>query len=65
MARGSVINLTTLHHAVSAAAVAGTFVSETLGSRELLARIPMQGLSLANLPEFLNRFSRELEPEAP
>ena len=57
MTNGSVV--TTLHHAVSAAAVAETFVSETLASRDLLARVAIEGLSLTSLPEFLKRLSRE------
>jgi hypothetical protein len=65
MTGGSAVNSTTLHHAVSAAAVAETFVSETLASRDLLARVPMTGLSLATLPEFLKRVSRQPEPESP
>jgi hypothetical protein len=58
MTKGSIVNLITLHHAISAAAVAGTLVSETLGSRELLARVPMQGLGLASLPDLLKRLKR-------
>jgi len=65
MTDGSVVNSTTLHHAVSAAAVAETFVSETLGSRDLLARVPIEGLSVASLPDFLKRLSGQPEPESP
>jgi hypothetical protein len=63
MSSGSVLNSVSLHHAVSAAAVAETFVSEPLANRDLLARVPMEGLSLTSLPEFLKRLSTEPAPE--
>ena len=55
MASGSVVNSTSLHHAVSAAAAAETFVSDIAANREFLARMPMEGLNVATLPEFLER----------
>jgi hypothetical protein len=59
MSSSSAANLTSLHHAASAAAVAETFVSEPPASRDLLAQVPMEGLSLTNLPEFLKSVSTE------
>ena len=53
------LNSSSLHHAASAAAVAETFVSEPLASRDLLARVPMEGLNLASLPEFLKGVATE------
>ena len=64
MTDGLEVNSATLHHAISAAAVAETFVTETPAIRELLPRVAMEGLSLANLPEFLQCLSREAGPES-
>jgi hypothetical protein len=59
MSSSSAANSISLHHAASAAAVAKTFVSEPPASRDLLAQVPMEGLSLTSLPEFLKRVSTE------
>jgi hypothetical protein len=42
-----------MHHAVSAAAVAETFVSDDAGNHELLARVPLNGLTISRLSDFL------------
>ncbi|MBV8453065.1 MAG: hypothetical protein JOZ29_12455 [Deltaproteobacteria bacterium] len=52
---GAAVNSTTLHHPVSAAAVAETFVSDFAANREFLARLPIEGLNAITLPEFLKR----------
>jgi hypothetical protein len=44
-----------LHHAVSAAAVAETYVTENAAIRKFLLRLPVQGLDVTSLPEFLKR----------
>jgi hypothetical protein len=49
------VNSATLHHPVSAAAVAHAFVSDIAANREFLARLPLDGLNVATLPEFLKR----------
>ena len=48
-------DLTDVHHAVAAAAVAQTYVSDSAANRDLLARLPVSGLDLTSLPEFLKR----------
>jgi len=50
---GAAANSTTLHHAVSAAAVAEAFVSDVAASREFVARLPIESLNVISLPEFL------------
>jgi hypothetical protein len=50
-------NSAAMHHAVSAAAVAETFVSDDAGNSELLARVPLEGLAVANLSDFLRRLA--------
>jgi len=52
---GAAVNSTTLHHLVSAAAVAETFVSDIAAYREFLARMPIEDLNVTTLPEFLKR----------
>jgi hypothetical protein len=42
------------HHAVSAAAVAEIYVTESAATREFLKRLPNKSLKVAPLPEFLN-----------
>jgi hypothetical protein len=59
MSSSAPLNTNLLHHAASAAAVAETFVSEPLASRDLPARVPMEGLNLASLPEFLKGVATE------
>jgi hypothetical protein len=49
------VDSSTTHHAVSAAAVAQTYVSDSAANRELLTRLPIEGLSVTSLPEFLSR----------
>lgn len=49
------IDLTVVHHAVAAAAVAQTYVSDSAANRDLFARLPVAGLDVASLPEFLKR----------
>ena len=49
------VNSTTLHHLVSAAAVAETFVSDIATNREFLARVSIEGLNVTTLPGFLKR----------
>lgn len=44
-----------LHHAVSAAAVAQTYVTENAATREFLSRRPVEGLAVISLPEFLKQ----------
>jgi hypothetical protein len=44
-----------IHHAVSAAAVAEIYVSEVAANRELLNRLPIPGLDVFSLPDFLKR----------
>jgi hypothetical protein len=44
-----------LHHAVSAAAVAQTYVTENAAIREFLSRLPVAGLEVTSLPTFLKR----------
>jgi hypothetical protein len=41
------------HHAVSAAAVADTFVTGDAHLRELLMRMPLEGFGVRSLPDFL------------
>jgi hypothetical protein len=41
------------HHAVSAAAVAEIYVTESAATREFLKRLPNESLKVAPLPEFL------------
>jgi hypothetical protein len=62
---GAAVNSTTLHHPVSAAAVAEAFVSDLAANREVLARLPIEGLNVTGLPEFLKRLSAQPEPESP
>jgi len=52
---GAAVDSSTAHHAVSAAAVAQTYVSDSATNRELLTRLSIEGLSVTGLPEFLNR----------
>ena len=52
---GAAVNSTTLHHLVSAAAVAETFVSDIAAYREFMARMPIEDLNVITLPEFLKR----------
>jgi hypothetical protein len=52
----SILQSNALHHAVSAAAVAETFVSETNGIHGLVARFGVSGLNVDTLPEFLKTF---------
>ncbi len=52
---GSRANSTAIHHAVSAATVAETFVSDDASTRELLARAPIDGFNVTSLPDFLKR----------
>jgi hypothetical protein len=49
------VDSSTFHHAVSAAAVAQTYVSDTTANRELVAHPPIDGLNVVNLPDFLKR----------
>jgi len=56
MTNNWVANSIMLHHGVSAAAVAETFVSDTT-IRELLTHVPIDGFNLTTLPEFLKRLS--------
>jgi hypothetical protein len=53
----SAANSSTLHHPVSAAAVAETYVTDNAANRELLARLPIEGLNVITLPEFLKAVS--------
>ncbi len=55
MTKGSI--LTTLHHPVSAAAVAETFVSDDTATRELVGHAPIDGFNVTGLPDFLKRLS--------
>ena len=48
-------DLTVVHHAVAAAAVAQLYVSDSAANRDLFARLPVAGLDVATLPEFLQR----------
>jgi hypothetical protein len=57
MTNSWVANSTMLHHGVSAAAVAETFVSDTVAVRELLMHVPINGFNLTTLPEFLKQLS--------
>jgi hypothetical protein len=57
IAAGAPANPTTIHHAVSAAAVAETFVSDDAPMRQLLGHIPMDRLDVTSLPDFLKRLS--------
>jgi hypothetical protein len=50
---GAVVNSTTFHHPVSAAAVAEAFVSDIAANRDFLAQLPVEGLNVSSLPEFL------------
>jgi hypothetical protein len=50
---GAAANSITLHHAVSAAAVAEAFVSDVAASREFVARLPIESLNVVSLAEFL------------
>lgn len=52
---GGAVNSATLHHPVAAAAVAETFVSDIATNHEFLGRLPIEGLSVTTLPEFLKR----------
>lgn len=49
------LGLNFLHHAVTAAAVAGVYVSANAANRDLLARVLVTGVDVATLPEFLRR----------
>jgi len=49
------VNSSTFHHAVSAATVAETYVSDSAANRELLVHMPIEGLNVTSLPEFLKR----------
>jgi len=46
-----------IHHAVSAAAVAETYVSAAPSGREFISRLPMNGFNVITLPEFLKNLS--------
>jgi hypothetical protein len=48
-------DLTVVHHAVAAAAVAQLYVSDSAANRDLFTRVPVAGLDVASLPEFLHR----------
>jgi hypothetical protein len=50
---GTEVDSTTLHHPVCAAAAAEAFVSDIAANREFLARLPIEGLEVASLPDFL------------
>jgi hypothetical protein len=52
---GATANSTAFHHPVCAAAVAETFVSDSASDREFLARLPIEGLTVTSLPEFLKQ----------
>jgi hypothetical protein len=52
---GATPDTTTLHHPVSAAAVAEAFVSDIAASRQFLGRLPIDALDVSTLPEFLKR----------
>jgi hypothetical protein len=47
------VDLTVVHHAVAAAAVAQMYVSDSPANRDLFAHLPVAGLDVASLPEFL------------
>ncbi|HKV54674.1 MAG TPA: hypothetical protein VJN94_08510 [Candidatus Binataceae bacterium] len=50
-------NSAALHHAVSAAAVAPTFVTDDADTHQLLARVPVDGFDIVSLPDFLKRLA--------
>ena len=55
MTPGATANSAALHHPVCAAAAAETFVSETVADRDFLERLPVEGLNVTSLPEFLKQ----------
>jgi hypothetical protein len=57
-------NSSTAHHAVSAAAVAETYVSDTAANPEFLALVPVAGLHVSSLPEFLKHLPGQAAPES-
>jgi hypothetical protein len=56
-------NFNAIHHAVSAAAVAETYVSDESANRKLLEHLPIEGLTVSGLSEFLKRLSSDPAPE--
>ena len=54
---GDPVSSGALHQAVSAAAVAQTYVTENAAIREFLSRVPVEGLDVTSLPEFLKELA--------